>query len=129
MAHERKCIVDSKIYQYCPRCREYNSDEKWRLIYCSEDCKNADEILKQFKAGQITASKAKKALAKYNIDTTNGTSYTQPLFDAIFVNDVKEETKTEKVAETVVEEPTIEVVETVDDSEDLFVSMVDLEEE
>lgn len=108
MAHERKCIIDNKIYEYCPRCGN-NPNETWRFLYCSEDCRNADTIIKKFKANKISALEARNELSAYEFDKNNGTVYTTPLFAEIY----KDETFTIEapVESVVVEEIPVPVVE------------------
>lgn len=69
MEHERHCIVSptKHIYSYCPHCGQYNKNEKWRLIYCSENCKNIYHICDDFKNSKISVSEAYSELSKYEI--------------------------------------------------------------
>ena len=68
-AKERKCIIDGIIYKYCPTCSDYNSNEKWRLIYCSENCMNIHSVYNAYKANKISKSEATRKLS--NCDLSN----------------------------------------------------------
>lgn len=106
MSHERKCIVDGTIYEYCPHCGSDGSKETWKMIYCSETCREVDGILKKFKAGKYDAPATRVKLEKFHLDTTKSTTYTQPLFSALYDTI---ETVEEPVEEIITEEPVEEI--------------------
>jgi len=62
MKHERKCIVCGTTYSYCPRCKQYESSPRWKVNFCSEDCKNIFSVIDKFIFKHISAEDAKKAL-------------------------------------------------------------------
>lgn len=112
MAYERTCIVDLKKYKYCPHCGGYNSDETWRFIYCSENCKDIDKVLQNYKSGGLSALEAQEALSKLdmsNIDEFH--KITRKTIDEIYSVQVvveEEPTVVDTVDETTVEETTEE---------------------
>lgn len=67
MAHERKCIVDLKEYKYCNHCNEYNPDETWRFIFCSQNCRSVYNIVGKFLTSKISADDAKAELDKCDL--------------------------------------------------------------
>lgn len=71
MSHKRKCVLDGTIYEYCPNCSGYNSNEKWRLIYCSDNCRQIDHIRDDYKSGRIDLNTAKSEMRKYNVPNLN----------------------------------------------------------
>ena len=71
MAHERKCTVCGATYEYCPRCKEYASEPKWKLNYCSEDCKEVFNTIDKFIFKHISADDAKKILSKSKVQVNN----------------------------------------------------------
>ena len=60
MAHEKKCIVCGKEYKYCSHCSQYNSDETWRYLYCSENCRKIFHIFSDVKGKAISEEEARK---------------------------------------------------------------------
>ena len=62
MAHERTCSVCGRSYNYCPRCKEFDSMEKWHIQYCSEQCKNTSSIINRYAFKHINKAEAKKLL-------------------------------------------------------------------
>lgn len=71
MKHERKCIVCGKTYEYCPRCKQYASSPKWKINFCSEDCKNIFEVIDKFIFKHISAEDAKKELNNTKVVINN----------------------------------------------------------
>lgn len=114
MAHERKCIVDLKEYKYCNRCGGYNSEETWRFIFCSENCKNIYAIVDKFLAGSIDAIKAQELLKECDLSGKEHFHiHIKKHIDEIFA--VKPEVKEveiipEVIIEESIKEETVEVV-------------------
>lgn len=101
-AKERKCIIDGTIYKYCPHCSNYNSNEKWRLIYCSENCMNIHKVYDAYKAKKIDKVEAKNRLAECDLSNYGNIS--------AFIKEVLDEVvESEKaVKEVVTEESQVE---------------------
>ena len=51
MAHERKCVVCNKEYKYCSKCGQYNANETWRYMTCSENCRDIFDIIPKYNGG------------------------------------------------------------------------------
>lgn len=71
MAHERKCVVCGKTYQYCPRCKQYETLPKWKLNFDTEECKEVYDAVDKFVFKHITAEGAKKILNNSNVQIKN----------------------------------------------------------
>lgn len=85
MAHERKCTICGKQYEYCPRCKQYENMPTWYLIYDSENCKHLYETVNKFAFNHITKEEAIEELK--DIDMTNKNEYPkdiQTVLDQIF---------------------------------------------
>ena len=71
MAHERNCTICGKEYRYCPKCKEFDSMEKWHIEFCSEQCKNTSSIINRYAFKHIDKAEAKKLLEKNGITRTS----------------------------------------------------------
>lgn len=71
MAHERKCVVCGKTYQYCPRCKQYEALPKWKLNFDCEECKKVYDAVDKFVFKHITAEEAKKILSNSKVQVVN----------------------------------------------------------
>ena len=83
MAKIRSCIVDAQEYKFCPNCGD-NADQKWRMIFCSDNCRAIKKVWDSYTAGKMTASEAKDELG--NCDMTKMDSflpYIKPGIDEI----------------------------------------------
>lgn len=84
MSHVRKCILDGTKYEYCPNCSGYNSNEKWRLIYCSDNCRQIDHIRDAYKSKKISVEEAKKQLSNYDVPSIeNILDWAKPIIEEI----------------------------------------------
>lgn len=57
--NNKTCIVCSKQYTFCTGCSEFDSEPRWKAIYCDENCKKLFEYASGFLAGEITKAQAK----------------------------------------------------------------------
>lgn len=71
MAHKKICVVCGKEYEYCPRCKQYISMEKWHNRFCSEPCKNIYDIVNSFSFNHISANDANDKLNKIKVKVIN----------------------------------------------------------
>jgi len=67
MAKLRTCKICNKQYEYCGHCPSKNLIEPWRNLYCSEECRDAFEIMGKYVSGKITAIEARKKLDDYGL--------------------------------------------------------------
>lgn len=44
MAKKRECIICGTKYKYCRNCSQYDPEETWRNLFCSENCKDIFNI-------------------------------------------------------------------------------------
>lgn len=74
MSKLRKCIVDKTQYKYCGNCKDYNPNETWRYLYCSENCRQIYHTLDAYKAKKINEEEAISILEK--LDLSNKDNFT-----------------------------------------------------
>ena len=105
MAHERKCIICGKEYQYCHKCKQYASLPRWYSEFCSENCKNVYDATNKFSFGHIDAKEAKQAIGNLTgkdvvtayiaeiIDTINATTVVEEKVESVVVEEEKPKKK------------------------------------
>lgn len=81
MARIRTCIIDGKKYKYCPRCAEYINEPSWKMIYCSDNCKDIDIIVNEYSFDHLTKDEAKEKLE--NCDLSNIENFNDEIKDAV----------------------------------------------
>lgn len=97
MADNRTCIVDLKEYKYCPHCGGYDSNETWRFIYCSENCRRIDNVLQRYASGKISELEAQDEFEKLDMSNANNFhKVTKKTLDKIY--SVKKKKVVEKTA-------------------------------
>lgn len=110
MANEKKCLVCGQGYKYCGHCDKNAKQNRWKLNYCSENCRDIFKTVMEYVGGSISIADAKDRLVKLNLDIKIGDSvstsfakimqYKKPEKKTV----EKEETKPE-VTEEVAEKP------------------------
>lgn len=58
----RICFLCGKKYSYCNTCGTDINKPSWYTMWCSENCKNLDQILAAHTMKQITTEEAKKKI-------------------------------------------------------------------
>lgn len=58
------CVICGSEYSYCPRCDADKHKPTWMFAYCSERCRNIEQILNKYQFGHINAGQAKVMLTK-----------------------------------------------------------------
>lgn len=102
MAHERKCSVCGKTYEYCPRCRQYASLPKWKLNFCDEACKEVYDTVDKFVFKHISAEDAKEVIAKSSVVVKN--DKLQKIIASILVSEDKKKKKGKPIQVDPIEE-------------------------
>ena len=54
----RTCVVCGREYSYCPHCEKDRNDETWRMVYCSNDCREVFKTVVDYKNGRIDGNAA-----------------------------------------------------------------------
>lgn len=62
MAFERTCIVDRVKYKYCHNCSDFDPTEKWRYLYCCDNCRQIYLACDDFVNNNISALEAQDKL-------------------------------------------------------------------
>lgn len=96
MAHERKCTVCGKTYQYCPRCKQYETLPKWKLNFDCEECKEVFDAVDKFIFKHITAEEAKKVLSNSKVQVKN-TELKKTIASILITEDKKQPKKNKEI--------------------------------
>lgn len=64
----RQCFLCGKKYHYCPTCSPDINKPSWYAMWCSETCKNLDNILAAHTVGKITIEEAKKQVETLSLN-------------------------------------------------------------
>lgn len=56
------CFLCGKKYHYCPTCSSDINKPSWYAMWCSEQCKDLDQILAAHTMKQITIEETKKKI-------------------------------------------------------------------
>ena len=64
---KRKCLICGCLYNYCTTCRADRFKPAWYQIFCSEECKEIDEIISANSVGVISDIEAKHKLEEVNL--------------------------------------------------------------
>ena len=102
MKYERKCKVCGTSYEYCPRCKQYESSPRWKMNFCSEDCKNIFDIIDKFVFNHISAEDAKHKLMNSKVVVEN--NEIKKVVNLIMATEEKEEKRKKKKEEIVNED-------------------------
>lgn len=95
----RTCYICNTQYNYCPRC---SNEPTWKLVYCSDNCKQIRYILDEVKAGVTKASEAKEALDKLDLSKDNFKDFVKAEIAYINANSTsKKSTKAKKKDEII----------------------------
>ena len=86
---DKTCIVCRTKYKYCNTCRQYNPNETWRNLYCSDNCRQLYHIYDAIRAKKLSDEDAGKEIEKYDI--SNLMSFNEPMRSVLMVakNSVK----------------------------------------
>ena len=69
MAKLRTCKICGKQYEYCGHCPSKNTIEPWRNLYCSENCRDAFQVMGQYSTGKMKAAEARGKLESFGLNT------------------------------------------------------------
>lgn len=64
----RICYLCGEKYSYCPTCSEDTFKPSWYSMWCSEYCKDVDQILAAHTVKVISIEEAKQKLLDLNLD-------------------------------------------------------------
>lgn len=86
MANLRKCIICGNTYEYCPNCAQKSkANERWRLLYCEENCKGVSDVVNQYGHNHLTELEAQEKLSLYNLSNRdNYAENVKKVLDKIF---------------------------------------------
>lgn len=65
--YKRYCYCCGAEYEYCPTCRQYASQPKWRALYDTEECKAIFDVLSGYSIEVYSKDDVVSVLNKYNI--------------------------------------------------------------
>ena len=71
MERNKVCHVCGKEYHYCPTCPRDAMKPSWYTLFCSDQCKDIDDVLSKHTYKRITDVKAAKELLALGADAMN----------------------------------------------------------
>lgn len=71
MEKNRTCHLCGKKYSYCPSCYRDKMKPSWYALFCSDQCKDINDILVKHGSKKITSLKAAKSLAELGANIMN----------------------------------------------------------
>ncbi len=69
MAKTKRCLVCNSLYEYCPHCN--GNPTPWKVLYCSEECRNVFDVCCAYEGKRITQEEAYNRLNELNIKDKN----------------------------------------------------------
>ena len=97
MAYEKTCTICGAEYKYCPYCEQFKTEPKWKIMFCSEPCRETYMAINRQYYGHISASEALNEIKKHNVKIANKAIARQ-------IKDISKAAKNEKIAEAVTAE-------------------------
>lgn len=67
----RICFLCGKHYRYCPTCSPDINKPSWYVMWCSEQCKDLDQILAAHTMKHITTEEAKEKIELLKLNEIN----------------------------------------------------------
>ena len=77
-------------YEYCPYCRQYERQPKWRTLFDKADCQDVYYILSDWLGGRITQKEAREKLLTIDIKNIKFNETVQKNIDKIMIISDKE---------------------------------------
>ena len=110
MSKIKTCIVCGKKYEFCAHCRRTNSNDLWRNIYCSKECREIFDTCSRYAGHSISAEDAYNKLIEYNFERKDIQMSVKNTVDEIIEEvekvDVPKEGGEETKTETIISEDT-----------------------
>lgn len=69
--NNRICKVCQEAYYFCPSCGKASASEKYKTMFCSENCHNIFETLSRFVIGTINKYEAKEIFSSLDLSKQN----------------------------------------------------------
>lgn len=66
MKNNRKCFFCGQDFYYCPTCPNDSNKPTWHVLWCSEKCKDLDNVVAAHRSGKITTEEAQKRIKELN---------------------------------------------------------------
>ena len=106
----RKCIVCGKEYNYCRSCPKDAKKETWYALYDSENCKNISQALTDYNFNKVTKDEAKDILSSCDL-SINLAEYYRNTLDVVMAKQKRSKAKQIVIAEPIIEEAMVPMVE------------------
>lgn len=114
MSKIKTCIVCGKKYEYCGHCDKGGQETRWKVNYCSENCRDIFDIISKYANNHISIDEAKEKLVGKDLGINIKNSIAKYCGEIITHGEATEDI-TEKVVEDNIEETIEEPVEKVDE--------------
>ena len=83
MSFKRKCLMCETEYEYCPYCRQYERQPKWRTLFDRSECQDVYYLISDWLGKRITQKEAREKLLAMNIKNISFNSSVQKNIDKI----------------------------------------------
>lgn len=105
--NNRKCKVCGEKYSYCPTCQDVSADERFKIMFCSKNCRDIFHTLSRYGVKTIDKSTANEILS--SLDLSKQSQFADKIKSDIadIMKQNKKNKKKAKHEEFVAVEPTV----------------------
>lgn len=106
--NNRVCKVCGSEYNFCPTCQRLTSSEKYKLMFCSQNCRDVFQVCANHTVGMIDKATAKEELSALDLSKQN--QYSEKLkadIDTIMDNHKKSFKKKAIEEQVIIDEPAV----------------------
>lgn len=83
MSYKRSCLMCGTEYEYCPYCRQFERQPKWRTLFDREECKNLHDVTSKYLVKDLSKEEAMKKLSSINLKDIKIKPQAQKVIDEI----------------------------------------------
>lgn len=124
MSKIKTCVVCGKKYEYCGHCDKNGQNHRWKINYCSENCKDIFDIISKYANKHISIEDAKNALIGKEVNIRLGSNMAKQYAEIMLYEEPSKQEEVVEVVDNPIDEPVVvevkEEVETPIDTESKF---------
>lgn len=83
MSYKRSCLMCGTEYEYCPYCRQFERQPKWRTLFDKEECKNLHDVTSKYLVKDLSKEEAMKKLTEIDLKDIKIKPQAQKVVDEI----------------------------------------------
>lgn len=83
MSYKRSCLMCGTEYEYCPYCRQFDRQPKWRTLFDREECKKLHDVTSHYLINDLSKEEAMKKISAIDLKDVKLTSPVQKVVDEI----------------------------------------------